>query len=76
MNDVDIGPYGQIILFGDSITEQSADQERGFAFMPALQNSRSNSRTTAFPCYVYHVLVISMLIPVCARPLLVRSGSD
>jgi hypothetical protein len=32
------GPLGQIILFGDSITEFSANQERGFAFMPALQN--------------------------------------
>ncbi|MCJ1478192.1 hypothetical protein MMC13_006868 [Lambiella insularis] len=34
------GPYGQIILFGDSITEQSADQARGFGFMPALQNGK------------------------------------
>jgi len=33
------GPLGQIILFGDSITEFSANQERGFAFMPALQNA-------------------------------------
>lgn len=32
------GPYDQFLLFGDSITEQSASQDRGFAFMPALQN--------------------------------------
>lgn len=32
------GPLDQILLFGDSITEQSASQERGFGFMPALQD--------------------------------------
>lgn len=34
------GPYHQFLLFGDSITQQSASQEQGFAFMPALQDSR------------------------------------
>ena len=38
-SSMESGPYGQIILFGDSITEQSASQEYGFAFMPALQDS-------------------------------------
>ncbi|MCJ1469052.1 hypothetical protein MMC07_007684 [Pseudocyphellaria aurata] len=33
------GPYDQFILFGDSITQQSCDQEEGFAFTPALQNA-------------------------------------
>jgi hypothetical protein len=31
-------PYDQFLLFGDSITEQSGTQERGFAFAPALQD--------------------------------------
>ncbi|PGG99910.1 hypothetical protein AJ80_09265 [Polytolypa hystricis UAMH7299] len=30
--------YEQIILFGDSITQGSANQDKGFAFLPALQN--------------------------------------
>lgn len=30
--------YHQIILFGDSITQQSESQERGFAFAPALRD--------------------------------------
>lgn len=30
--------YHQIILFGDSITEQSERQERGFGFAPALRD--------------------------------------
>lgn len=30
--------YGQIILFGDSITQQSENQEHGFAFAPALRD--------------------------------------
>jgi hypothetical protein len=30
--------YDQFILFGDSITEQSGSQQRGFAFAPALQD--------------------------------------
>ncbi|MCJ1316743.1 hypothetical protein MMC15_002064 [Xylographa vitiligo] len=33
------GPYGQIILFGDSITEMSSQGDNGFAFMPTLQNA-------------------------------------
>ncbi|KAF1961869.1 SGNH hydrolase [Byssothecium circinans] len=32
-------PYEQIFLFGDSITQQSYDQERGFGFSAALQNA-------------------------------------
>jgi lysophospholipase L1-like esterase len=31
--------YGQMILFGDSITQQSENQERGFAFAPALRDN-------------------------------------
>lgn len=31
-------PYDQFLLFGDSITEQSGCQDRGFAFAPALQD--------------------------------------
>jgi lysophospholipase L1-like esterase len=30
--------YGQIILFGDSITQQSENQEQGFGFAPALRD--------------------------------------
>lgn len=30
--------YDKIILFGDSITQQSFAQTSGFAFGPALQN--------------------------------------
>lgn len=30
--------YGQMILFGDSITQQSERQEHGFAFAPALRD--------------------------------------
>lgn len=30
--------YDQIILFGDSITQGSSEQGRGFAFAPALQH--------------------------------------
>ena len=33
-------PYDQFILFGDSLTQQSCSQERGFAFMPALQDGK------------------------------------
>lgn len=32
------GPYDQILLFGDSITQQSCSQDNGFALTPALQN--------------------------------------
>ena len=34
-----IAKYDQFVLFGDSITEQACTQDRGFAFMPALQNA-------------------------------------
>lgn len=30
--------YDQIILFGDSITQGSSEQSKGFAFAPALQH--------------------------------------
>ena len=33
-----MAPYDQFILFGDSITQQSAAQDKGFGFAPALQN--------------------------------------
>jgi len=39
------GPLDQILLFGDSITEQSASQQRGFAFMPALQDGIVSCQT-------------------------------
>jgi hypothetical protein len=32
------GAYDQFLLFGDSITEQSDCQDRGFALAPALQD--------------------------------------
>lgn len=32
------GPYDQFILFGDSITQQSCNQDQGFALTPALQD--------------------------------------
>lgn len=31
-------PYDQFILFGDSITQMSSNQELGFGFQPALQD--------------------------------------
>jgi hypothetical protein len=34
-------PFDQILLFGDSITQGSANQENGFAFAPALQHGES-----------------------------------
>ncbi|OBT48660.1 hypothetical protein VE00_00872 [Pseudogymnoascus sp. WSF 3629] len=34
-----VGPLDQFLLFGDSITEKSNDQEHGFAFASALQNA-------------------------------------
>ena len=49
-NGPTIGPYRQIILFGDSLTEQSGNQlyvdddgkrYYGFAFLPAVQNCMS-----------------------------------
>ncbi|KAI9832649.1 MAG: hypothetical protein M1819_004234 [Sarea resinae] len=33
-----MAPYDQFLLFGDSLTQQSSSQDRGFAFAPALQN--------------------------------------
>jgi isoamyl acetate esterase len=41
INSASFGPYKQIILFGDSLTEFSANQDGGFAFMPALQDCKS-----------------------------------
>lgn len=37
-HDVPYGPYEQIILFGDSITQMASSQTNGFAFAPALQD--------------------------------------
>lgn len=34
-------PYDQFILFGDSITQMSSNQEIGFGFQPALQEGVS-----------------------------------
>jgi hypothetical protein len=31
----------KFVLFGDSITQQSASQEKGFAWTPALQDGKS-----------------------------------
>jgi hypothetical protein len=38
MNTMIDKPYDQFLLFGDSITQQSGCQDRGFAFAPALQD--------------------------------------
>lgn len=49
-NRLMLGPYRQIILFGDSITELAGNQQHlddsgklyfGFAFLPAVQNCMS-----------------------------------
>ena len=37
------GPYDQMLLFGDSITQQSCSQANGFALTPALQDGRATS---------------------------------
>ncbi|KAI9706752.1 MAG: hypothetical protein M1820_004722 [Bogoriella megaspora] len=34
-----MSPYDQFILFGDSITQQSSAQDKGFGFSPALQDA-------------------------------------
>ncbi|KAL9083772.1 MAG: hypothetical protein Q9165_008382 [Trypethelium subeluteriae] len=34
-----MAPYDQFILFGDSITEKSGSQDKGFGFAPALQDA-------------------------------------
>ncbi|KAF2233504.1 GDSL Lipase/Acylhydrolase family protein [Viridothelium virens] len=34
-----MAPYDQFILFGDSITEKSGAQDKGFGFAPALQDA-------------------------------------
>lgn len=44
-------PYDQFILFGDSITEFSCNQEQGFGFHPALQNGKYECRVSATPCF-------------------------
>ena len=35
------GPYPQFILFGDSITQWSCEQDLGFNLMPALQDGKT-----------------------------------
>ncbi|KAI4118403.1 MAG: hypothetical protein LQ345_001516 [Seirophora villosa] len=35
-----LGQYDQFLLFGDSLFQQSCNQDRGFAFAPALQDGR------------------------------------
>ena len=40
-------PYDQFILFGDSITEMSFNQDLGFAFGAGLQEG--NFKTTIWP---------------------------
>ncbi len=39
------GPYGQIILFGDSITENAFDAESGFSYASALAHGETNKQT-------------------------------
>ena len=39
-------PYDQLILFGDSITQQSGAQDTGFGFAPALQNGKSDAHVS------------------------------
>lgn len=34
-------PYDQFLLFGDSITQMSSNQDLGFGFEPALQDGQS-----------------------------------
>jgi hypothetical protein len=34
-------PYDQFLLFGDSITQMSCNQDLGFGFEPALQDGKS-----------------------------------
>ncbi|KAJ9639521.1 hypothetical protein H2199_006556 [Coniosporium tulheliwenetii] len=43
-----VAKYSQFILFGDSITEQSTSQERGFGFAAALQAGMISEITTVF----------------------------
>ena len=37
-----VKPYKQIILFGDSITQMSGNQDLGFGFSPAFQAGMSS----------------------------------
>ena len=47
-----MGPYDQIILFGDSLTEQSANPELDFIFMAALQNCTSITASIPRACAI------------------------
>lgn len=33
-------PYEQFLLFGDSLLQHSCSQQKGFAFVPALQDGK------------------------------------
>lgn len=48
LTDYEKGPYEQFILFGDSITERSCNQDLGFAWTPALQNGEPPSSSIAW----------------------------
>jgi len=40
----------QILLFGDSLTQNSSSQDRGFAFAPALQEGKRVALFGAVVC--------------------------
>lgn len=48
LTDYEKGPYEQFILFGDSITQMSCNQDLGFAWTPALQNGEPRSSSIAW----------------------------
>lgn len=45
--------YDQIILFGDSITQGSSEQGRGFAFAPALQHGEYKHSALSKTEYIF-----------------------
>lgn len=51
--EYDYKPYDQFILFGDSITQGSSSQERGFGFQPALQDGESTDQAVLRMHYSY-----------------------
>jgi hypothetical protein len=59
-------PYDQILLFGDSITEQSGCQERGFAFAPALQDGNNLYLHLTIERDPVELVMVDARLPACS----------
>lgn len=61
-----VNPYDQFLLFGDSITQQAASQEAGFAFAPALQDGMSDGIPARAESAAFLVLLLlANVITIC-----------